>query len=130
MDFPRPLRDTMLSVLATGEIVMADDEGPEEENVDQAMKDAEEDPQTRWLAMPAIYCDDFIAAVWPGVVRLVFTEATKRDYYPFIRSSIVMPLETAKVLAEEILEKIREAEKETNAKLTKPETNRTDDSDG
>ena len=96
------------------EVAMAAKEPPMAAKEPPPLKDPENELQWRWLKDPATYCDAYNVDVWPGpgVVRISFGEFTNKEYLPFFRAAIVMPISDAKSLAETLIALIREAEQD------------------
>jgi hypothetical protein len=70
-----------------------------------------------WLRLPAVYCDTYSSAVFrrAGVVRIAFGEYVGRNYMPFYRSCVAMPISDAKMLVRTLTRQITRAEERNRA---------------
>lgn len=76
------------------------------------------DPMTevryRWLQVPPIYCDAFSVRAFgeERIVRMAFGEHVGKEYSPFYRASIAMPIADVKQLIKALAATIAEEEKD------------------
>jgi uncharacterized NAD(P)/FAD-binding protein YdhS len=75
-------------------------------------KDPASEPSFQWLQLPSIYCDTYSLDTFGEayVVRMVFGDYVSREYHPFYRASITMPLEEAKGFLRSLSRVIKNAE--------------------
>lgn len=77
-------------------------------------KAPESDPENSWLQVPAHYCDTFSTSIIREckMVRIVFGDYVGREYRPFYRSAVVMPLSDIKSLIRHLSRLVAELERE------------------
>lgn len=78
----------------------------------KARKSPEQTDEYGWLGLPAIYCDAYSVAGWPGdrIIRMVFSESTGPGWQPFYRAAIAMPVTDAKAFVKSLERQIERAE--------------------
>ena len=84
------------------------------QNPSKEREDPAEETGFRWLQLPAIFVDTFSVDHFSGgtIIRLVFGEYVSREYVPFYRASVAMPLSDAKALARTLTRIVKDAEQE------------------
>ena len=75
-------------------------------------KDPASEPENSWLQIPAVYCDTYTTSIEreAKLVRIIFGDYVSREYRPFYRAAIMMPLANIKSLVRHLKHRIEELE--------------------